>query len=219
MIYTGVYTDCEGNSVRVRVTENESLQAVENDFCELKRRYNPKYVTIERLEEGAGERLHLKITVNAPSHYLTSPEDVLPKSCSDMSFELVAYPGYPIKEVSAFYNPQRYLASPNVFRSGDACIDDWIVLKSSLVSVADKLINDIIHNPNVTRYDSPANSDMIDWHSENCEKGAFPTIEPKLLDASEAVAALPARRNNGMSSAGVNSTSAPALPKRRRPLI
>lgn len=218
MIYTGIYTDSEGKSVNVQVTDRESDEAIRNDFDELKRRYNPKYVTVKELAAKPGERLHLKITVNAPSHYLTSPDDENPKSCCDMSFELVVYPGYPIKEVTAFYKPDYHLASPNVFRSGDACIDEWYVLKSSLVSVADKLINDVIHNPNVTRYDSPANSDMIEWHKANCEKKLFPTITPSLLEADEqpALPALPQRRQH-TSVSDTAKTQPPSLPERRRP--
>lgn len=212
MIYTGIYTDAVGKKMRVNVTQEESNEAIENDFQLLKAKYNPKYVQITPLSPKAGEKLHLKITVKAPTHYLSSADDKQPKACNEMSFELVVYLGYPIKEVAAFYSPQRHLASPNVFRNGDACIDEWMVFKSSIVSVADKLINDIIHNPTVTRYDSPANSDMIDWHKENCENGSFPTIEPKLLLANAFVVPLPQRRP---SSAAVGGT-APALPARRQ---
>ena len=60
---------------------------------------------------------------------------------------------------------------PNVFRSGAACIDNWIIFTSSLLTVAEKLIMDMIHNPVVTRYESMANPYMEDWHRAHVASG------------------------------------------------
>lgn len=209
MSYKTNYVDATGKTVEVSVTEAESREAIKNDFEELEKKYNSRYVSIERLKAQAGEELHLRITVHAPTHYLSSSTDTTPKPCNSMSAEIIVYLGYPLKSVSAQYSKDHYLASVNVFRSGNACIDTWIPFKSSLLTVAEKLINDMIHNPNVTRYDSPANSSMIQWHKDNVEAGRFPTITPKLLVNAETTALPP--RNATVR----RSVTPPPLPVRR----
>ena len=98
-----------------------------------------------------------------------------------------------LSPISAVYAKDHYLASPNVFRSGNACIDTWIPFTSSLTTVVDKLVHDMIHDPTVTRYDSMANSSVAQWHKDGVAVGRFPTIAPKLLYALE-VTKLPPRR-------------------------
>ena len=115
---------------------------------------------------------------------------------------------YPLKSVSASYASDHYLASPNVFRSGKACIDTWIPFTSSLTTVVDKLVHDMVHDPIVTRYDSMANSSVAQWHKDGVAAGRFPTIHPKLLYAPE-MTALPPRR------VASKLVSAPPLPVRR----
>ena len=163
---------------------------------------------IQRVQAQAGEALHLKVTVKAPSHYLTTKEDSTPKACDSMTANIICYPGYPLKSVSAYYAPKRYLASPNVFRSGSACIDTWIPFTSSLTTVVDKLVHDMIHDPAVTRYDSMANSSVAQWHRDGVAAGRFPTLSPKRLYAPE-VTALPPRR-----AASKPVTVPPPLPGR-----
>ncbi|MCD8068983.1 MAG: hypothetical protein LUE87_08870, partial [Lachnospiraceae bacterium] len=97
-----------------------------------------------------------------------------------------------------------------VFRSGSACIDNWIPFTSSLVTVVEKLVHDMIHDPTVTRYDSMANSDMAQWHRNGVAAGRFPTIAPKLLYAPENPL-LPPRRTGGV----VKKTTTPMPPRRR----
>ena len=152
--------------------------------------------------------MHLRVTVKAPTHYLATNEDSLPKACESMSVDIICYPGYPLKSVSASYASDHYLASPNVFRSGSACIDTWIPFTSSLVTVVDKLVRDMIHDPSVTRYESMANSSMQQWHKDGVAAGRFPTISPKLLYAPE-IRPLPPRK---MSSKPL--TMPPSLPNR-----
>lgn len=196
MSYTTNYTDEYGHTREVSITEDDSAEALKNDFQEIVRKYNPKYVTIQRVQTEAGEAMHLKVTVNAPSHYLTSREDSSPKACESMTADIICYPGYPLKSVTASYASDHYLASPNVFRNGSACIDNWIPFTSSLTTVVDKLVRDMIHDPGVTRYDSMANASMSKWHKDGVAARCFPTIHPKLLYAPE-LTALPPRRPLG----------------------
>lgn len=209
MSYSANYTDETGNIREVTLTEEDSLEALKNDYQEILRTYNPRYVAIRRLPAQPGEALHLQVTVKAPSHYLTSLQDTEPKACDSMAVELICYPGYPLKAISAAYAKDHYLASPNVFRSGDACIDEWIPLTSSLTTVVDKLARDMIHDPSVTRYDSVANHYVTQWHQDAVAAGRFPTIPPKLLYAPERTS-LPPRRTAGRPGA-----APPPLPRRR----
>lgn len=193
MSYSTKYTDESGNSREVYITEDDSVEALKNDYNAIIRKYNPKYVTIQRVQAKTGEAMHIKVTVKAPTHYLTTSDDVEPKACNEMTANIICYPGYPLKSVSAAYDANHFLASPNVFRSGNACIDTWIPFTSSLTTVVDKLVRDMIHDPSVTRYDSMANSNMSQWHKEGVSTRRFPTIQPKLLYAPD-LTALPPRR-------------------------
>lgn len=210
MNYSANYTDENGIVHAVSISEGDSIEALRNDSEVIKHKFDPRYVQIEEVRAASGEAMHFKVTVNAPSHYLSSPNDVSPKECNSMTADVICYIGYPLIAVKVFYSPNHYLASPNVFRSGHACIDEWRVFKSSLVTVVDKIVHDMIHDPNVTLYSSPANSDMILWHKDGVAHGRFPTISPKLLYAREYVS-LPTRNT-------VNKTTKtlPPLPTRRR---
>ena len=177
------YTDKNGVSRKHTLKESESAEALKNDYDELMRTYDKRYVKIERIRAEYGEALHLRITVYARSHYLTSLFDKRPKVCESMSVEVICYPGYPLKAVTAKYDRNHYLASPNVFKSGIACIDSWRPLKSSLLTVVEKLVMDMIHNPTVTRYDSMANEALFEWHYKGSKSGEFPTVDPALLYA------------------------------------
>ena len=166
MNYTDTYIDEEGNSKTITITEDDSRVALKNDTEELKRRFNPTRVSIK---------------------------EVTPKECDSMTATMICYPGYPVVKMKAFYPSDHYLASLNVFASGDACIDEWKITTSSLLTVADKLVRDMVHDPNVTREDSRANSKLQSWYTENKNAGRFPTIHPKLLYAPE-LTALPPRK-------------------------
>ncbi len=193
MSYSANYTDENGQTREISITDSDSTEALNNDYQEIIRKYNPKYVIIQRTQAKIGEAMHLKVTVKAPSHYLTTKEDSSPKACSSMTADIICYPGYPLKSVAASYASDHYLASPNVFRSGNACIDTWIPFTSSLTTVVDKLVRDMIHDPSVTRYESMANSSMAQWHKDGVADKRFPTIHPKLLYAPE-MTALPPRK-------------------------
>lgn len=208
MSYTATYKDENGETRAVSITEEDSCEALKNDYAEVLRRYNPRVVSISRAKAEAGEALHLKVTVNAPSHYVTNADDVSPKPCDSMTADVICRPGYPLTKVEVQYSKDRRLASPNVFTSGRACIDNWIPFTSSLLTVIDKITHDIIHDPNVSRYESPACSDLIQWHKEGVLAGIFPTIPPKALYAPER-GALPPRRSKKLTAAP------PPLPRRK----
>lgn len=208
MTYSVTYQDETGASRVASISENDYLEALENDYLDLQRRYNARYVTIQKIHAEPGEALHLVVTVNAPSHYLTSLNDKAPKECRGMSVHIICYPGYPLKSVYAYYAPDHFLASPNVFRSGVACIDNWIPFTSSLTTVVDKLVHDMIHDPVVTRYDSMANGDMEQWHKSGVASRQFPTLPPKLLYVPD----LPPRRPR---HAAASRPIPPPLPPRK----
>ena len=211
-VYSLKYTDEHGIEKEAKISEEVSYEALSNDYEELTRRFSNR-VTFRRLKAKEGEALHIEITLKAPTHYLTSKTDTNPKPCSSMVAHIICYPGYPLKGVTAYYDSNHYLASPNVFRSGNACIDAWIPFTSSMITVADKMLRDMIHDPEVTRYESMANSDMKQWHMNGAATGRFPTIAPKLLYASE-LPAMPARRTETRTN--ITGRTAPALPRRRR---
>ena len=153
MAYSTTYTDERGSSVPVSISDEESREAIRNDWNVLRGMFNPRYVTVEEAACESGEEFRFRITVHAPSHYLTDRDDASPKSCSSMSAEVAVFLGYPLKSVKATYPAKRRLASPNVFRSGAACIDEWKIYTSSMLTVAEKLVKDMIHDPAVTRYE------------------------------------------------------------------
>lgn len=176
-------TNHEGHNVSV--TAEDTIEALKNDYLQLMRMYNPKYVSIQRVQAGKGEALHLKVTVNAPSHYLASEDDITPKACNSMTADIVCYYNYPIRAISAYYAKDHYLASPNVYRSGLADIGTWIPFTYSIVTVVERLICDMIHDPVVTRYDSASNYYMVSWHKQGVLSGSFPTINYKMLYSIE----------------------------------
>ena len=213
MDYSATFYDEQGIKRTMSVSREDTFEAVRNDYSELMKKYNPDVVSINRCQTKEGEALRLEITVNAPSHYLTNDDYKTPKSCDSMTATVIVKMGYPLVSLEAFYDPKHFLASPNVFTSGKACIDAWVPFKSSLITVVDKLVHDMIHDPEVTRYDSMANSAMETWHKTAVGNGQFPTIDPSNLYMKERKAMPP--RASGRSAAGA-TRSAPTLPPRKR---
>ena len=101
MSYTMEYKDENGNSKKATVTEAVSKEALLNDYQQICRMYNPKYINIQRGRAEVGEALHLRITVKAPSHYLVSGDDISPKACDSMMVDIICYPGYPLTPIRA----------------------------------------------------------------------------------------------------------------------
>lgn len=181
MGYSTTYTDENGVSRAVSISDADSREAIKNDYAEIMKRYHPDRVRIQRIQTKPGEELHLRVTTLAPSHYLESSTDTNPKACDSMAVDIIVYLGYPLKAVSACYPANHYLASPNVYPSGRCCINTWIPYVSSLLTVVEKLVMDMIHWKEVTIYSPPANASMVKWHKDGVAEGRFPTIQPKLL--------------------------------------
>ena len=72
MSYTTNYTNEYGHTEEVSITEEDSAEALKNDYKEIIRKYNPMYVTIQRAHAKPVEDMLLKVTVKPRSHYLTS---------------------------------------------------------------------------------------------------------------------------------------------------
>ena len=102
MSYSATYIDEKGRSQTVTISDDESQEALRNDYQALMKKYNPKYVTIERCRAEAGEELHLRITVKAPTHYLSDAKETAPTSFSAERVDVVEYRGYQLKDVGAF---------------------------------------------------------------------------------------------------------------------
>lgn len=146
-----------------------------------------------------------------------------------MTCTLVCMPGYPITPMKAGYAPDRHLASPNVGRSGWACIDEWKVGVSSMLTVGDKLLHDMIHDPSVTRYDSVANSDVVAWAQARRRRRGVPHHRAEgALGARNPAAAAPPRGGHAAPAAApphgeklrrcamtYTYTQAPPIPKHR----
>lgn len=50
MSYTTNYTDEYGHIRAVTITEEDSAEALKNDYQEIVRKYSPKYVSIQRAQ-------------------------------------------------------------------------------------------------------------------------------------------------------------------------
>ena len=96
--YTTTY-----NGEEVSLTDEDSIIAIENETAEIKRLYNPAYVKFEELPPENGAAKLLRVTVNAPTHYLSTRDDNQPKSTDSISVYVSVPHGYPIKEVKAYY--------------------------------------------------------------------------------------------------------------------
>lgn len=162
------------------LTKDLSREAYERDKKELLEAFNPRYVTIEQKTPPAGCMGLFKITVHAPSDILTHEEDTEPKPVDELEFFMKVNEYYPAIAPTVYFAPNRRLAGVNTFRNGKECIDKWGKF-SSLRSVAEKTIRDIIHDPEVTRYDSMACSAVKDWQQRKTAEGAFPTLKPASL--------------------------------------
>lgn len=197
------------NGKEIILTDTDSTAAMDNDIAELKLRYNPNYVTIEELTPTGVARKFLRVTLRARTHYLTSREDRSPKTTDSITFFVEIFPGYPIKSVHAYYPNDKYLASPNVFPSGDCCLDGWTPFSSTLTGTVDKLLIDAVHNPSGTLYGSAANHYMIDWHKRGVASGEFPTLPLKQLYRPETPPPVP---SHSSGNAAVSRRSPPPVP-------
>ena len=72
MSYTTNYTNEYGHTEEVSITEVVSAEALKNHYMVNIIKYYQTNVTIQMVQAKTGEAMHLKVTVKAPSHYLTS---------------------------------------------------------------------------------------------------------------------------------------------------
>ena len=169
---------------------DDSLEALRNDYLELLETFRPEVVQIEREKPPAGCMCVLVVTVHAPTWYLTQTTDIIPKKAAGLVFEIAVQNGYPQTKPKVRYREaivrgpggrmrtvKGHLASVNVFRNGEQCTDHWGA-NSSLRTLAEKTIRDIIHDPAVTRYGSMANSALKRWQEKHTANGDFPTLDP-----------------------------------------
>lgn len=162
------------------LTTDLSREAYDRDKAELLNAFNPRYVTIDEMPTPDGCLGLFQITVHAPSDILTYEDDKEPKPVDELEFFIRVNEYYPAISPTVYFAPNRRLASVNTYRSGKECIDKWGKY-SSLRSIAEKTIRDIIHDPEVTKYESMAYGVLKDWQQSKVASGAFPTLKPPSL--------------------------------------
>ena len=167
------------------VTRDESLEALRRDVRELNETFNPQLVRIEPLRAPAGSMYYAKITLLAPCFITPDLSTMSPVRVTSNWCFLDVKEGYPKTKPRVFFEPGRRNASANTFvgddRMGsDECIDAWRSY-SSLTSAVEKTLRDMIHDPHVANYDSPACSALIPWQKDLVAKGVLPTIDPRNL--------------------------------------
>ncbi len=176
------------------MTKDISNEAFKNDKDELITAFNPKYVTITQEKTPAGCLALFKVIVNAPTYILTCEEDTTPKPAQKLVFFIKVFNDYPAIAPKVYFASNCRLAHVNTFRNGTQCIDAWGKY-SSLKSIAEKTIRAIIHDENVTKYNSPACSALESWQKSMVAKKAFPSLTPPdliLAENAELVSEAPA---------------------------
>lgn len=161
------------------ITE-DVVEALTNEFRDIMEMVTDN-VKVTRLPAAGGSYCLWKFDVHAPTHYLEGEKDTNPKNTDDITFWLDVKEGYPRTKPCVYFKSNFRLAGANTFRNGVECIDEWkydanhASGNSSLVTTVRKTIKDIIHDPSVARFDSPANGDMINWQKKNIDNHTFPT--------------------------------------------
>lgn len=160
---------------------SETKEAIVNEFYSIKDLITDN-VTLTRERAPEGCVCLWRFDVKAPTHYLESASDKMPKATDSITFWIKVKEGFPREKPEVYYDVKKHLASVNAYRSGAQCIDDWIYdpnhagNNSTLVKTVEKTIKDIIHDPSVSRFDSMANSDVMDWQKANIQNHSFPTV-------------------------------------------
>jgi ubiquitin-protein ligase len=165
--------------------DNDHIEALQNDYAELIRAFNPDIVKIEPVQASIDMMCKLKVTVTSPdrpSYVLANSAGKGPKQSQSIVFFIDVPAGYPAAKPDIYYQEGGYLAHVNAFRHGAQCTDTWKPY-SSLLSIAEKTIKAIIYVPEVVRYDSMANSDLRDWQKDKTASGEFPLFSPELIYA------------------------------------
>ena len=194
----------------VTLTREDSIIALRNDYQELLSTFNPRVVQISREAAPEGTLCLLKVRVLAPTFKLCFESDRTPKAAGELTFFVKVYEGYPHVKPLVYYPPNCRLASVNVFVNGHQCTDKWLD-NSSLRSLVEKTVRDIVHDTCVTRYDSMAYGEVENWQRAMEKRGAFPTI--KLRELYAGAASLPRQAQRGTSR--VAAGDPPPLPGKR----
>ena len=63
MSYSTNYTDEYGHTREVSITEEDSAEALKNDYQEIVRKYNPKYVTTQRRQTWLNIKLQKQMNI------------------------------------------------------------------------------------------------------------------------------------------------------------
>lgn len=161
-------------------TQQESLEALVNDWKDLCMAFNPDIVSLQREQAPEGAMLLVKVTVHAPSYEIVDGGDDTPQRVEQQDFRLLVYNGYPAVKPKVYFGPKSRNASVNCFQSKTQCTDEWGPY-SSLLTLVEKTVKDIIHDPSVTRYNSMAYGALEHWQREMTSKGILPTIPPERI--------------------------------------
>lgn len=203
------------------IANTASLKALNNDYKELCAAFNPDLLTIRVLPSEDDIMCLLECTVDVSKfennglYYLNGRHDTKGKKTNRLTFWVEVYHDYPNTKPRIYYTGTRRNASVNTFlpdnnNRASQCTDDWGTY-SSLTSIVRKTLRDILHDPEVARFDSIANSNVSDWQKEMIEKGLFPTIPIALIYRKQAPAAPPTLP--GLPAAAPDKTSkVPPLP-------
>jgi len=156
------------------------IEAVKNEYAEILSMIGPA-VTIERLKAPEGSLCLWKFTVRVRTYYISGTGDSNPKPTDQIVFYMDVRVGYPRESPKVYYEPGKILASINTFTTGSQCIDHWYFdenyagKNTTLAGTVRKTLMDIIHEPAVSRYDSPAHSALISWQRQMTESGKLPS--------------------------------------------
>ena len=152
--------------------------ALENDLNKLKTHFNPQYVHIFKVPTKPGCSFCLKFVVNVPTYVVKANMPIKPLRVSSATFYMDILNGYPETKPRVYYGNSVWPYHVNVFISDlhNQCTDKWISKDSSLCQLAEKTVRAIVFDPEVTRYDSMANSEPEEWQKKMERAGKFPTV-------------------------------------------
>lgn len=202
----------------------DAIEAIVNEYRDIQEMLTEN-VRVERMKAPQGSDCLWKFTVNAPTYIITGVNDTKPVAVDQIVFYLDVKHGFPKVKPYVYYEPGKILASVNAYAtSGAQCIDDWHYDEmnagnnSTLAGTVRKTIMDIIHIPEVSRYDSMANSSLREWQQDLTQRRILPTCPMGHVLRGE--------NGNGKRNAGTPSlpvranqnsrkVTPPALPTRR----
>ena len=194
-------------------TERELWEErLENNLEELECYFNSKYVTITHLQERDGEMKLLRVDAKVPC-YIIKQGSSHPVYANGISFLVSVPSGFPNVKPRVYYGNKQRLASVNVFRSGEQCTDKWKVKNSSLRSIVEKTLRDIVHDTSVTNYKSMADKTLESWQRAMENSRKLPTMNPALLFAQNNILSTPKEATSSAPPMPCMRISAPPMPR------